>query len=216
MIAFAEKTGRRGKAAKAPYERAQAFFDQLVKAHPGAANAYLNYAFALVDRLPTEGAITQVILANDSLGQFGKALELEESWLGYYSRGHAYLFWPPIFGRAEMGITDLERAVKIAEEAGEAKPYHARAWAALGDGFWRLESVEQARDVWKQGLALYPEDPELLARWQRENRDELDAYLNTHYDTSARVATHLREIYGDRLEGLAREIGSGNDGEVER
>ena len=60
------------------YERCIAFFAQLVEKHPDAANAYLNLAFAHVDKIPAEGAITQVLLANTSLGHFGTALELEE------------------------------------------------------------------------------------------------------------------------------------------
>ena len=178
------------------YDRCLEFFEKLVAEHPDAANAFLNYAFAHVDKIPVEGAITQVILANTSLGHFGSALELEETWLGYYSRGHAYLFWPPIFGRVDNGIADLEKAIEISRAAGSDKPYYARAWAALGDGYWRQDDVAKAREIWREGLELYPGDPELLARQERADRAELDAYLEAHYDTTARVETHLREIFG--------------------
>jgi tetratricopeptide (TPR) repeat protein len=178
------------------YDRCLAFFEQLVAEHPDAPNAFLNYAFAHVDKIPVEGAITQVILANTSLGIFGSALELEETWLGYYSRGHAYLFWPPIFGRVDNGIADLERAIEISRQEGGKKPYYARAWAALGDGYWRRDEVGKAREIWQQGVELYPADPELLARLERADRAELDAFLDAHYDTTARVGTHLREIFG--------------------
>jgi tetratricopeptide (TPR) repeat protein len=185
-----------GDEKKELYERCIEFFKTLVAAHPEAANAYLNLAFAHVDKIPAEGAITQVILANTSLTYFGNALELEESWLGRYSRGHAYLFWPTIFGRAASGIADLEKAIAIARENGDPKPYHARAWAALGDGYWRLDDVDKAREVWTRGRELFPGDGELEARLSRTGREELDAYLEVHYDTGQRVATHLREILG--------------------
>lgn len=199
VIARAETLDTKRGQVKKAYERCVKFFAALAKAYPDAPNAHLNYGFSMVDKIPAEGAITRVILANDSLTEFGKALELDPSWLGYYSRGHAYLFWPPIFGRVEMGIADLERAVAIAKEAGDHQPYYARAWAALGDGFWRLDNVEQARQVWQQAAAVYPDDAELQARLEREDRAKLDAYLETHYDTGVRVGTHLHEIYGDRL-----------------
>lgn len=179
-----------------PYERELAFFKKLVEEHPDAPNAFLNLAFAHVDKIPAEGAITQVILANSSLGYFASALELEETWLGYYSRGHAYLFWPTIFGRAPKGIADLEKAIEISKKDAEKKPYYARAWAALGDGYWRLDDLEKAREIWRRGLAAYPGDAELTARLERTDRGELDAYLETHYETGQRVATHLREIFG--------------------
>jgi tetratricopeptide (TPR) repeat protein len=182
-----------------PYNRCIAFFEKLVAANPRSANAYLNLGFANVDRIPAEGAITQVLLANKALTHFGKALELEASWLGYYSRGHAYLFWPPIFGRVEAGIADLQQAVELSRKEKERRPYHGRAWAALGDGFWRQDNVDKARETWKQGLAIFPDDPELKARLSRTDRAELDAFLNAHYDTTVRVATNLNEIFGDRL-----------------
>ncbi len=182
-----------------PFNRCVAFFQKLVADHPRAANAYLNLGFAHVDKIPAEGAITQVLLANSALGYFGKALELQESWLGYYSRGHAYLFWPPIFGRVAAGIADLEKAVEISRKKGDGQPYYGRAWAALGDGYWRQDNLDRAREIWKQGLAVFPDDPELKARISRTDRAELDAFLNIHYDTTARVATNLNEVFGDRL-----------------
>jgi tetratricopeptide (TPR) repeat protein len=185
-----------------PYNRCVAFFQKLVTDHPRSANAHLNLGFAHVDKIPAEGAITQVLLANSALGYFGKALELEESWLGYYSRGHAYLFWPPIFGRVALGIADLEKATEISRKKGDRQPFYGRAWAALGDGYWRQDNIDRAREIWKQGLGMYPDDPELKARAARTDRAELDAFLNVHYDTTARVATDLNEIFGDRLAAL--------------
>ncbi len=180
------------------YDRCLELFQDLAEKHPDASNAFLNLAFAHVDKIPVEGSITQVILANTSLGHFASALELEETWLGLYSRGNAYLFWPPIFGRTEDGINDLERAVELSKEAEESRPYYARAWAALGDGHWRLDDVETARSIWARGQEAFPDDPNLEARLSRTERAELDTYLEAHYDTSRRVGTDLKEIFGVR------------------
>src|SRR5229473_6340994 len=91
------------------YDRSLKFFEKLVSDHPKASNAYLNYGFAYVDKIPAAGAITQVILANTALTQFTKALRLRPSWIAYYTRGNSYLFWPKIFKRAYLGVADLEQ-----------------------------------------------------------------------------------------------------------
>ena len=46
------------------YDRSLKFFEKLVADHTAAPNAFLNYGFAYVDKIPVAGAITQVILAN--------------------------------------------------------------------------------------------------------------------------------------------------------
>src|SRR5439155_23527628 len=58
------------------YDRSLKFFEKLVADHPKAANAYLNYGFAYVDKIPPAGSITQVILANTALSHFRKSIEI--------------------------------------------------------------------------------------------------------------------------------------------
>jgi tetratricopeptide (TPR) repeat protein len=185
---------RQAAIAAGQYDRCLELFEKLVVEHPGAANAHMNLGFAHVDKIPVEGAITGVILANEALGHFTDALELEETWLGHYTRGNSYLFWPAIFGRTQNGIDDLERAIEMAAET-EKKPYHARAWAALGDGYWRLEDVDKARETWSRSLEMFPDNQELQDRLSRQGAD-LDAFLEEHFETTRRVATDLREIWG--------------------
>ncbi len=187
---------RQAVIAAGEYDRCLEFFEQLVAEHPEAPNLLLNYGFAHVDKIPVEGAITQVILANTALTHFSKALELEETWLGRYTRGNSYLYWPAIFGRTQLGIDDLTRAIEMAKET-DRKPYHGRAWAALGDGYWRLDDYEKARETYRKGFGLYPEVPELKERVALTTDEALDEYLDALFETSRRVGTHLREIFGD-------------------
>ncbi len=175
------------------YDRCLAFFEQLVAEHPEAANLLMNFGYAHVDKIPVEGAITQVILANTALTHFSAALELEETWLGRYTRGNSYLFWPAIFGRTQLGIDDLERAIEMAKET-KPRSYHGRAWAALGDGYWRLEDPAKATETYRKGLELYPDSKELKERGVLEG-ETLDAYLEALFETNNRVGTHLREIW---------------------
>jgi len=178
------------------YDRALAFFEGLVAAHPAAANAHLNYGFAYVDKIPVAGSITQVLLANRALEEFTKSLELRPSWVGYYTRGNSYLFWPRIFKRTHLGVADLERALQI-QRAEAKRPYHARTFVALGDGFWKLDEFEKAMAAWRAGLAVFADDSALKARLTRQG-DELKAVIESTYDPTRRVDSSLQDLWADR------------------
>jgi tetratricopeptide (TPR) repeat protein len=178
------------------YDRALDTFAQLVAAHPGAAFAWLNYGYVFVDKIPAAGAITQVILANDALQKFTRSIELRPSWLALYTRGNSYLYWPKVFGRGPLAVADLERAVAISKSEPK-RAYHAHAWAALGDAYWRTDQPERARATWEEGARLFPRDAGLQARLSRKG-DELEAYLADQLDRTKRVDTDLHELWEDR------------------
>src|SRR5258708_12519717 len=73
------------------YDRSLKFFEKLVADHPKGANAYLNYGFAYVDKIPAAGSIPQVILANTALSHFTKSIELKRTWIALYPPPHTYL-----------------------------------------------------------------------------------------------------------------------------
>jgi tetratricopeptide (TPR) repeat protein len=175
------------------FDRPLAFFEQLLAKNPGSANAWLNYGFAYVDKIPAAGAITQVILANTALGQFTKSVELRPSWIAYYTRGVSYLFWPKIFGRAKLGVTDLETVIQM-QKSGPKKPYYVRAWVALGDGYWKTDELEKARSAWHEGMKEFPGDPALSERLSKQG-DELKALVEDALDPNKRVDTNLKDLW---------------------
>jgi len=177
------------------YDRCLRFFEKLVAGHPNASNAYLNYGFAYVDKIPVAGAITQVILANNALNLFTKALELKPSWIAYYTRGNSYLYWPKIFDRARLGVADLEEAMKL-QKADKKRSYHVRAYISLGDGYWKMDDTAKAKLVWKEGLAQFPDNLQLKARLARDG-EELKAFIDDALDSTKRVETNLRELWMD-------------------
>ena len=178
------------------YDRALDFFAKLVADHPGAAFAWLNYGYAYVDKMPSAGAITQVILANDALQRFTRSVELKPSWLALYTRGNSYLYWPKIFGRGPLAVADLERAVAISRSEPK-RAYQAHAYAALGEAYWRTDQPERARATWEEGARLFPQDAVLKALLARQG-DELEAYVADQLDRTKRVDTDLRELWEDR------------------
>jgi tetratricopeptide (TPR) repeat protein len=187
---------RRAIIAIGQYNRSLAFFERLTTANPHVANAHLSYGYAYVDKIPAAGSITQVILANNALKEFTRALELEPSWLGYYTRGNAYLFWPLIFRRAPLGIADLERALQM-QRGGPLRSVHVRVYTALGDGYWKTGQADKARDLWTEGARLFPESAPLRARLAASN-DDLKQVMTDSYDPSKRVDTDLTPLWADR------------------
>jgi len=174
------------------YDRSLEFFEKLVAAHPQAANAWLNFGYAYVDKIPAAGSITQVILANNALTQFSKSIEIRKSWLALFTRGNSYLYWPKVFGRAPLGVADLEEAVAIARKEEKKKGVYARSFIALGDGYWKTDQLDKAKAVWQEGLQLFPGDPQLQARLARADRaEELETYINEQLDPNKRVDTNL-------------------------
>jgi tetratricopeptide (TPR) repeat protein len=183
--------GKEGK--PEDYDRSIKFFERLAAANPSGANTYLNYGLAYVDKLPALDAFARMSAANAGLAQFTKSLELRPSYVGYYTRGTSYLFWPRFFDRAKLGVADLETAVKM-QKAGPKKPYYVHAWVSLGDGYWKMDQLEKARSIWSEGLKEYPETPALQERLAKQG-DDLKALIQEALDPKKRVDTDLKNLW---------------------
>jgi tetratricopeptide (TPR) repeat protein len=179
--------------APADFDRSLKFFETLTVNHPKAANAWLNYGFSYVDKIPAAGSITQVLLANSALGHFTKSIDSKPTWIALYTRGNSYLFWPKIFNRAQLGVNDLEAAYKM-QQGHPLKSFHVRVFVSLGDGYWKTDNLEKARAIWQEGLKRFPDNKALKDRLAREG-DELKTYIDNVLDPSRRVDTDLREIW---------------------
>jgi tetratricopeptide (TPR) repeat protein len=183
--------GKEGKAED--FDRPIKFFERLVSANPSDANAYLNYGLAYVDKVPVSDVFSRVGVANAALTQLSKSIELRPSYVGYYSRGINYLFWPRFFDRAKLGVADLETAVKM-QKAGPKKPYYVHAWVALGDGYWKTDQLEKARSTWSEALKEFPDTPALQERLSKQG-DELKALIQDSLDFKKRVDTNLKNLW---------------------
>ena len=177
------------------FDRSVDFFEKLSSSRAQSANVHLNFGFAYVDKIPAAGSITQVILANKALNEFSKAVELQRSWINYYTRGASYLFWPKIFNRAPLGVADLEQALKI-QAAVPHRPYHVKLYVALGDGYWKTDQLEKARSTWREGLKQFPDNQSLKTRLEQQGAN-LQTTIEAGFDPNKRVDTDLRELWAN-------------------
>jgi tetratricopeptide (TPR) repeat protein len=178
----------------ADFDKEISWFEKLVAAKGSSApNAYLNFGFSYVDKIPAAGSITQVILANTALTQFSKSIDLKPSWIALYTRGNSYLYWPKIFGRAQLGVNDLEKAYAMQKGQGK-KSYYVRVYISLGDGYWKTDNLEKAKAIWKEGAAMFPESQGLKDRLAKDG-DALKEYIDNVLDPNKRVDTDLRELW---------------------
>ena len=175
------------------FDRPIKFLEKLVAANPSAANAYLNCGLAYVDKVPVVSALTRVGVANTATAHLTKSIELRPSWVGYYTRGTSYLFWPKFFDRAKLGVADLETAVKM-QSSGPKKPYYAHAWRALGDAYWKTDELEKARAAWSEGLKQFPEASDLQERLSAQGAD-LKLLVQRALDPKRRVDTDLKNLW---------------------
>ncbi len=180
------------------FDRSINYFAKLIVDHPQSANLHLNYGFAHVDKIPTAGSITQVILANTALGEFSKAVEINPNWIALYTRGASYLFWPKIFNKAPLGVADLEKGLEL-QRAGPKKPFYVRTFIALGDGYCKIGQMDKAHETWQEGLRQFPDNSQLKARLSLSG-DQLITLIENGFDPNKRVDTDLREIWLDARE----------------
>ena len=68
---------------------------------------------------------------------------------------------------------------------------HARVYASLGDGYWRLEDKAKAKETWARGAERFPDDPGLKRRRQPDDRAVADEVFHALY-AGTRVDTSLR------------------------
>ncbi len=122
---------------------------------------------------------------------FTRSIELKPSWIGLYTRGNSYLYWPRIFGHGPDAVADLARAYAI-QKTQPKNPLHIRVFTALGDAYWKTEVPEKARAIWKEGLKQFPDSKPLKDRMSRDG-DDLNEYLDSVLDPGKRVDTDLRE-----------------------
>jgi len=178
--------------ASGDFDRSIRVLQALTKHAAAGPNVHLSLGLAYVDKVPTSGEIRRLYLARDAINEASRAIEREPTVLAYYMRGQINLYFNTrIFHRTQTGIDDLRKALSLVTPqtpSGAA----AHVYAALGDGSWKLDDRETARDVWRRGAARYPDDPRLKARLEGIDAQVADL-VRAALSPNRRVDTTLAE-----------------------
>ena len=196
---------RQAAIAAGDYSRSIAFFEDLTRRPNAGPHAFLSLGLAYIDRIPAVGAFKRISLGNDATKALTRSIEREPTDVAYLIRGLVNLhFEKGWFHRTPDGVADLERALQLAGRSADAsrsaeasrsssKPYVARIYAALGDGYWQLKDRDKARATWREGQARFPGDERLRIRTTATDRVIADTIAHD-LDASVRVDTSLRDL----------------------
>lgn len=135
------------------------FLDSIAEAHPTVDAIVFNAALAYVDELPNHSLLVQGRLSLHSIEHVSSVLVREpDNWIALYIRGLNNLYWPIWYRRSDRAIADLIRCTQLSRDLPPARrqPYMALSYLALGDTYARLDRLDEAQVVWKEGLSMYP------------------------------------------------------------
>jgi tetratricopeptide (TPR) repeat protein len=176
------------------YDRAIALFERLSKRPGAGAHAFVNLALAYVDKVPVSGSIRQALLGRDAIRALSRSIALAPSELAFFVRGLINLYYDrAIFHRTEQGVADLEEARRLTVTAHADAPYMPRILQTLGDGYFRLDQRDKARQTWRDGLVLAP-DNEPLRRRLAASDEGARSIIAQALNADVRVDTSLREL----------------------
>jgi len=175
------------------FDRPINVLEKLAKQKGSGPNVQISLALAYVDKVPTSGDIRRLYLGRDAINALGKAIERQPTVLAYWARGVINLFYNNfIFKRIPRGIGDLEHALRLVD-AETPSTLVARVYQSLGDGYWRLEQREKAREVWAAGSARAPSDAALRKRVDSGD-DHVAEMVTAALYAPNRVDTSLRDL----------------------
>ena len=178
------------------YDRSIKLFERLARDPRGGANRFLNLALANVDKVPVSGSVRRALLGRDALDALTRAIAIEPTDLAYLIRGLVNLYYDQfVFHRTDKAVADLEVARKLATVHPQVA-YMPRILVALGDGYWRLRQHDKARDVWREGLAAWPDTDAFRVRLNATDA-EIPDIIERALDAGVRVDTTLRELFPD-------------------
>ncbi len=131
------------------YDKALKFYNDVIKLEPNLAEAYYGIGLTYYQKRDIEKAIEN----------FRKARELKPELVeAYYQEA---LIWHL------MGRDKLQDAVPLYQKALELRPEFREARINLGDVYEKLGMFKEAVELYREGVKLHPNDPEMKEALQR-------------------------------------------------
>lgn len=106
----------------------------------------------------------QGILAMKADQAFDAALNVDASnWEARFTKAVAMSYWPT---QMNLGTEVMQHFVTLIEqqEAQSPQPQFAQTYLWLGKEYAKYGHVQEAREIWQRGAALYPNDKELRSK----------------------------------------------------
>jgi tetratricopeptide (TPR) repeat protein len=192
------------------FDRSIRFFETLAERHPDAIMPRLNQSLAYVDKMPYPklGIVHQGILSNKSLLVLDQILEDDPNcWTAKFVRGMNHLHWPRKLRHAPLAIVDFTELIALQKKLPpeQQREYFALAYAALGDAYVKNrdagleENLAKAAEVWREGLAEYPNSADLKKRLglMEKSADELIEFVKKLRGLEDPVDTDLSRVWVD-------------------
>jgi tetratricopeptide (TPR) repeat protein len=173
------------------FDRSIDFLERLADKKGSGPNIKLSLALAYVDKVPAAGDIRKLYLGRDAVNSLTKAIAQQPTPLAYYIRGLINLYYNNfIYHRIPRGIEDFEKALSLATPE---TPMIWRAYVSMGDGYWRLDQKDKAREIWRKGLDRFPGTPDLRRRLDGDEA-ATGVIVDHALDANNRVDTSLRGV----------------------
>ena len=174
-------------------DRATDFLRKLARQNNSGPNVQISLALACVDKVPSAGDIRRLYLGRDAIGALTQAIARRPSVLAYYLRGLINLYYNRfIFKRTDKGVADLTQALSLVTTDTPAALV-ARVYTALGDGYFRLDNLAKAREIWSAALARFPDDAALRSRLEQQGQ-RLEWVVGAALSADRRVDTSLTDL----------------------
>lgn len=121
-----------------------------------------------IEKMEDVGDIEKGFLSGLALEEFNRALELDSlNWSALYSRGMIYANMPQEFASYELALADFQKLLYIQEQADTIEPHYAITYISLGDLYMKMDKKQKAIKTWKQGLKIFPSNPQLKNRVEK-------------------------------------------------
>jgi tetratricopeptide (TPR) repeat protein len=145
-------------------DQAIAFFEERAKESPLSAGHQAELGSAYIQKIATANDLEKGTWALKADKAFDSALALDERhWGARFSKAAALSFWPPIFGKQAEAVKQFEM-LKGQQEESPPQEHFAQTYLFLGNLYQGQGNGEKARETWRKGSELYPDNAELRAK----------------------------------------------------
>lgn len=146
-------------------EEALAYFEDMAEANPNDPESQFALGGAYIQMIQIEeNDMVKGKYAGLADAAFDTTLELDENHLdARRSKAISLAFWPPIFGKSGEAKHHFEVLIDKQLQTDTA-PEHSMAYLMLGNLYVQTGEADKAKQIWADGLALFPDDAELSAQ----------------------------------------------------